>query len=306
MKKRTIHEFVTNATRVHNRKYIYSNVEYVTNKTPVKIKCPEHGIFFQSPNNHINKKQGCPVCSGNAPGSTESFISKANKIHNNTYDYSKVNYVNSKTKVIITCPVHGDFSQSPDIHVSSPNYCGCPECGGTTKSNTNKFILSAIKVHQDKYDYSYVRYKTAHKPVKIYCKKCHKIFIQCPTNHLNGRGCYRCQQSHGENVIEKFLNNNSIHFISQKRFPKCKNPKTNYELKYDFYIPSKNMLIEYDGEQHFKIGRLGSYIQTKKELDNIQYRDQIKTTYATKNNIFLLRIKYTDFFNINLILSKNL
>jgi very-short-patch-repair endonuclease len=78
-------------------------------------------------------------------------------------------------------------------------------------------------------------------------------------------------------------------------------------FQYDFYIPSNNLLIEYDGKQHYMIGsRFGSFISTKKDLDDIQYRDKLKTEYAVKNNIKLLRIKYTEFKNIEEILTKEL
>ena len=119
---------------------------------------------------------------------TEEFIKKAREVHGDKYDYSKVEYVNSKEKVTIICPKHGEFPQTPQKHLLGQ---GCPKCGNKPKLTTEEFIRKAREVHGDKYDYSKVEYVNATTPVVIICPK-HGEFLQNPYNHTDGRGCKKC------------------------------------------------------------------------------------------------------------------
>lgn len=124
---------------------------------------------------------------------TENFISKANLIHNNFYDYSKSVYVKRDVKLTITCPIHGDFEQRPNSHVNAKS--GCRICS-LEKNNifcdTNKFIQKAILKHSKTYDYSLVVYVNNNKKVKIICNKCNTMFLQTPSGHLKSSGCWNC------------------------------------------------------------------------------------------------------------------
>ena len=167
MNSKKLENFVKKAREVHGDKYDYSKVEYTNNYTKVCIICPEHGEFWQAPNNHINQKQGCPKCSHRSYKlSNEEFTIKAKEIHGNKYDYSKVDYVNNRTKVCIICPEHGEFWQTPYKHL---NKQGCPRCYGNIKSNTEEFIAKAREVHGNKYDYSKVEYSGCENKVCIIC-----------------------------------------------------------------------------------------------------------------------------------------
>ena len=123
--KPNIKEFIKKAKKIHGNKYDYSLVEYQNNHTKIKIICLKHGIFEQTPKKHITRKQGCSKCVGLRRLSTEEFIKKAMEIHGNKYDYSKVEYKNSKIKIKILCPKHGEFLQTPNDHFSG---YGCPVC----------------------------------------------------------------------------------------------------------------------------------------------------------------------------------
>ena len=119
----------------------------------------------------------------------EEFIKKAIEKHGNKYTYAKVNYVNSNTPVIITCPKHGDFQQTPNNHLSGR---GCPKCSNNNvKKTTEKFIADAIKIHGNKYDYSKVEYINNASKVCIICPE-HGEFWQIARNHLNGDECPKC------------------------------------------------------------------------------------------------------------------
>ena len=184
-------EFIIKAKTKHGNKYDYSKVDYVNNTTKVCIICPEHGEFYQSPYKHIIG-QGCPLCSKTKTSTTSDFIKQANKIHNNKYNYSKVEYTNNRTKVCIICPEHGEFWQDPHNHLKGK---GCPICSKskikTKKYTTETFINAAKKIHGDRYDYSETEYVDITTKVKIICQE-HGVFYQTPYLHLKGNGCKQC------------------------------------------------------------------------------------------------------------------
>lgn len=125
MERGTLESFVSKASALHKNKYDYSKVEYVNNKTKVKIICPVHGEFECTPHNHL-KGRGCPLCAKNHKNTQEDFIAKANEVHNNFYDYSLVKFTKNADKVTIICPEHGPFEQVANSHLMGH---GCPECG---------------------------------------------------------------------------------------------------------------------------------------------------------------------------------
>ena len=243
-----IDEFIEKAKKVHGEKYDYSKVEYVNSKTKVCIICPEHGEFWQTPSEHLNGC-GCKKCASDKLQkkfqlSKQQFVSKSLKVHGDKYDYSKVEYVNNRTKVCIICPEHGEFWQTPNSHL---NGNGCPLCGNeerakVKKSNTDDFIIKAKKVHTENYSYKLVDYVTAKTPIKIICPK-HGEFWQTPDKHLYGRGCPKCgrELSKGEECVKDYIEN-IIGFKINKNSRKIIPP---YEL--DIFVPEKNLAIEYDG-----------------------------------------------------------
>lgn len=215
----------------------------------------------------------------------DGFILISNILHNNTYDYSLVDYVNAHVKVKIICKKHGMFEQEPRAHLYG---YGCPICSGNKKSTNDIFIKKSKSIHNDKYDYSLVDYKNNNTNVKIICGK-HGIFEQLPFNHLKGCGCPKCDNfSVGEKIIEKILINEKIVFEQQKQFTGC---QFKNKLKFDFYLTNKNLCIEFDGDQHFNKFR---FEKNEDGLNIRKKRDEIKNIYCEENNIRLHRIKYTD------------
>ena len=118
--------FVNKCSILHNYKYSYPEQLINGNKTMVEIICSKHGSFLQIAVSHLSGS-GCPKCSFSFKKDNGSFIEKAQEIHGDKYDYSKFEYVNCKTKGIIMCPIHGEFTQTPDLHLNAQ--CGCPRCG---------------------------------------------------------------------------------------------------------------------------------------------------------------------------------
>jgi very-short-patch-repair endonuclease len=228
---------------------------------------------------------------------TIEFIKRAINVHGNRYDYSNVNYINTRTAINIVCIEHGIFKQVPSNHLAGQN---CPICMKRGKSNNERFIIASKQIHGDKYDYSNVKYINNRTKIDIICKE-HGLFKQLPIGHLNGNGCPLCgYKSFGEEAIAQWFNQNKINFTRQKSFLDCKNK---LPLLYDFWIEDINLLIEYDGIQHYKIRQ---FFGGRNGFNVTQINDKIKTEYALNNKINLLRIRYTEKENISEILKNNI
>lgn len=196
-KRKSNHIFIKEAHEKHGDKYDYSKVVYKNTNEKVIIGCPKHGDFEQLPISHI-QGHGCWKCGCEYRGSqkrkpTEKVIQQFKEKHGDKYDYSNVNYVNNNTKVIIGCPKHGDFEQTPFMHLQGQR---CPQCYGNIKWTTEKFIKEAKEKHgENTYDYSESICDGVDNPVIIKCHK-HGVFKQSPWNHARaGHGCRRCSNA---------------------------------------------------------------------------------------------------------------
>jgi hypothetical protein len=244
--RKTKEQFIKEASSIHNNFYNYDKINYTSTDNKIVITCPTHGDFEQTPDNHISG-HGCPKCSSdNKTKTKEQFIKEASTIHNNFYNYDKTIYINAATKIIITCPIHGDFEQPPGTHLLG---IGCSKCYGNNRKTTTEYIEQAKKIHGDKYDYTLVEYINTRTKINIICKK-HGVFQQRADLHLTGSNCPNCLQSKKENLwldtigipknmrqIELVLSDKSI--IKVDGF----NPETNtiYEFYGDYWHgnPSK-------------------------------------------------------------------
>ena len=280
-KRMTNVEFINKCVKVHGNKFDYSLVNYINNRTKVKIICPIHGEFEQIPAKHIIG-QTCLKCSGRYMD-TEFFINKSKLTHNAKYDYSLTEYINSYTKVKIICPIHSNFEQLPNDHL---NGCGCSKCSNKYMDG-ELFIEKSKKIHGDKYDYTLVDYFNAKTKVNIICP-IHGEFKQTPNSHLSNKGCLNCMESKGEKEIRLYLKDNGVNFIPQYKFADCVNI---LPLPFDFYLPDYNTCIEFQGRQHYEsVLHFGGEIKLKKQ----KKLDKIKREYCQKNNIPLIVIKYND------------
>ena len=295
---------------VHEMKYDYSHSVYFNNRTKIDIICPVHGIFQQRPTRHLSG-DGCPKCGYDRvrkkrTKSTKGFIDEANKVHHNSYVYSNVCYVGNKKTVEITCPNHGSFWQTPNNHLRGQT---CPSCAhiiiaNKNRKTTDEFVQDAKQVHGNRYDYSDVHYKHKDFNVVIICHK-HGAFYQSPHNHLLGSGCPKCASSKGEQKIIMILDSKGTHYERQKMFSNCRSPKGRM-LKFDFFIPDKNVLIEFDGPQHFGDLKIGKYTLKKQEFEVLKIHDKIKNEYAQSNGIKLVRIPHWEDKSIENVISQYL
>lgn len=284
-KKITNQELIERFKKIHGNKYNYSRVDYISMHTKVCIICPIHGEFWQTPHNHL-KGQNCPKCANIVRGNSfrdtqEEFIKRAKAVHGDKYDYSKVNYINNRTKVCIICPEHGEFWQIPYSHLQG---FGCSLCNNIV-CDTVSFVTKAREIYDNTYDYSKVNYVHSKEKVCIICPK-HDEFYVTPNNFLRGHSCPICKQSKLENEIRTFLEFNKIKFEAQRRF--------NWLglKKLDFYLPELNISIECQGGQHFKsVGWFGGkegFLEQKKS-------DKMKKILCEEHGIKILYFTHEDY-----------
>lgn len=260
---------------------------YLGDKKLVKCKCLRCGYEWSDSPTHLKQGRGCSNCKRilTQQHNGQVFIQKAISIHNNKYDYSKVNYVNNHTKVTITCPIHGDFDQTPNSHL---NGRGCPLCAGNNFNRDKEyFIQRAREVHHNDYDYSLVNYVTCKDKVEIKCLRCGNTFSQTPDHHLQGQGCPKCQLVSQRRLYDRL----------QKSFP---NEVILFEVgsstikwldgqRFDIYFPSINAAVEYNGEQHYiPIQRFGGELG----FEETRRRDSLKRIKCQKNGCTLFEVKY--------------
>lgn len=315
MPRWTQEQALQRAIDVWGDKYDLTPFVYNGSMNKIKAICPIHGEFEILAHRLLNG-YGCPKCAKhteavkqankNKTKTLEEFIAEARQVHGDFFDYSKVVYVNSKTKVCIICPVHGEFWQTPTSHLRSKY--GCPLCRnkGIASSQSvpyEDYVRKARSVHGDNYSYPKEGYRTGRgAKIDIICPK-HGMFSQNAAAHLAGQGCPMCRESRGERKVAKWLDLYNVDYEHQyKIYPDSQLFSSNV-LRVDFYLPKHNVIIEYNGIQHYILQK---YWQTEERFADQQDRDRRVREYCKRNKIILIEIPYTELDNINKILNKKL
>lgn len=197
---RLVEDFLEDAKRLHGDKYDYSKCVYLSCDQNIEIICPIHGSFWMKPTNHIHKRfpQGCPKCGMETKikkmrKDINLFIEEAKIIHGDRYDYSKVEYKNNKTKVCIICPIHGEFWQTPSMHLRGN---GCPICRESSLERDIRAWLSQNQIdYIQQHTFEWLKYKSA-MYFDFYLPK-HNIVLECqgmqhfkPIKYFGGKEKY--------------------------------------------------------------------------------------------------------------------
>ena len=299
-------EVIARIKSIHGNRYDYSLFAYVDMHTKCKIICKEHGMFEQAPHEHI-KGYGCPYCSNRVKITKEMFIEKARKKFGDKFLYEKVNFVDMKTPIEIICPKHGTIIMTPNKHLNSK--FGCIKCAYNHISerqtySREKFVEKAKEIWGETYDYSLINdenYIDTNHKVPIVCKE-HGTWMQKVKNHLNGQGCPKCSFSRGEKRVEMVLSRLGVEYIHQYKIASNFIFSENSSFKVDFYLPSYNTIIEYNGQQHYKEVPMFH----ARNLEQQKQRDAYLQKYCRENKIKLIEIPYWEFDNIENILKKAL
>jgi very-short-patch-repair endonuclease len=275
-------KFIEKARAKHGDKYEYSEVNYTSAKNKVCITCKTHGIFEQTPTNHLTGF-GCNLCANNKRIDTAEFIKRAKAVHGDRYDYSKAVYVNADTPLIVICAKHCEFTSRPDFHINRKT--GCAKCSGNAISNTADFIALCNKIHGNKYDYSKVNYINNRVHVTIICSK-HGEFQQIPYSHTRLSSRVGCPHCINKTEFEMYQTLKSLFptVIHQYKVNWCKNRQC---LPYDFCIPELKVIIELDGEQHFK--QVAKWRSPDAQLQT----DMFKMKCANNNGFSVIRVAHS-------------
>jgi hypothetical protein len=243
-------KFIKDAKAVHGNKYDYSEVVYVGKNVNVAIRCSLHGVFDMRPGNHLIG-QNCPMCSNNGFLTTDRFIYKATQRYGTKFDYSKTNYSRSGVPVIITCRVHGDFTQTPYGHLDTRTKEHCPKCSPKSIRTYDDFVEAAKKVHGDKYDYSDVIYSNMHSRITIGCP-IHGDFIQLAQSHLKRSGCRACRKSGYSAIalewITSIMRNEGIHIQHAENGGEFSIFHEGRKIVVDGYCAETNTIYEFHGD----------------------------------------------------------
>lgn len=263
---------------------------YIDARTPIKHRCRIDGHIWNVAPYVILRGDGCPKCAGNAKKTTQEYIDELSIINSDIEVLEE--YINSTTPIAHRCKIDGNIWNISPANVL--NGRGCPICKAILLSNifkkTHQQYIEELSVANPDIE-AIGEYINAKTPILHRCKIDGHKWMIAPSNILSGQGCPVCQESNGERTIRQWLQNNGFSFYYQYKFNDCCDKKP---LPFDFYLPTFNICIEYDGLQHFQPidfankGEEWAFIN----FQTAQYHDKLKNKYCQDNNIPILRIPY--------------
>ena len=196
--RKTLEQFIIDAKQTHGDKYDYSKVEYINNDTKVRIICPKHGEFWQTPGGHL-QGHTCPKCNLEKMSiarrwTTDQFIEAANKIHNNKYDYNESIYIDKRHPIDIICPIHGKFTQLAGNHIRGT---GCPHC---KQSKGEKLIFDILSKNDFKFKSEYtIKHKINNRSVRV------DFVVYHNSTYKSGLNCNHFLPSHKQYFSQSLL-----------------------------------------------------------------------------------------------------
>lgn len=188
MQKWTLDSFIEKSNQIHNNQYDYNLVVFKSVAHHVNIVCPTHGIFSQVPSDHL-RGRGCKKCGHSIQKmSFNDFVDASVKKYGSKFSYDETTFVNTATRMAITCDIHGKFEQSPYFHLKN----GCTSCEGKGKIRSKEHFIKNIKdSNVSNYDFSETIYTSCDDIVTIRCKE-HGHFSKKAATITRGHGCNKC------------------------------------------------------------------------------------------------------------------
>lgn len=244
-KTKTKENFIKKSNEKHKNKYDYSKFIYTNWCTKSIIICPKHGEFLQTP--HAHKKHGCKKCAGNEKYTSKTFKTKYFKLYpESNLVLENINYINIDTKILVCCLNHKNKYYFDILPRNLLGGVGCNKCGGTKKLTQEEFIKIANNIHDNKYDYSKVKYINARSKIKIICPHHSETFefITTSGTHIhNKRGCPKCAHIISKPEIQWLKSFNNPNIIKQKTVT-----LDNRRFRFDGYDPKTNTVYEFYGD----------------------------------------------------------
>ena len=293
MRKKTNEQFLKEMAMNHPT--LIPLEEYKNGRTKIKIHCNVCNKDSSLLPSSLYMGHGCPTCRGTPRKTHDEFVEEMKNVNNNIEIIGV--YKNSKTKLKVRCSVCGyEWESAPNTLLA---HKGCVKCSGLKRKTQAEFIERMNIVHPEITVMG--EYKNNTTKVKCLCKHCNGYFYGIPHAMLDaGNGCPICSSSRGERRIRNWLDDNRIEYIAEHKFSDCKDKSL---LPFDFYLKDLNVVIEYDGKQHYEPNE---YFGGKLGFEAIKRHDEIKNQYCKDNHVALIRIPYWDFHNIDKILSLEL
>lgn len=310
------HKFRGNPFVIENIKTYLSDIEsnlslistsYIDCKHKLKFVCKIHDDKIQEKtlDDIITQNGRCKYCYYDSIGDRCRVSEDVLKdlCHQKNLKYLDRFVKNQETHIKYLCPTHKSKGvQEISLTHLKEKAVGCPYCYGWHK-DTSDFI----KEMKDIQPYVKIigQYFGSESHIDCECKICGYKWSPIARGLKNGEGCPPCKMSKGEKRIKWFLDDNNISYIYQNKFEECRDQ---FPLPFDFYLPEYNLVIEYDGEQHFKPVDFANNGKAwaEKAYQTVIYHDEIKNRYCFMNNISMLRIPYFNFEFIEEILKNNL
>lgn len=302
MRKKTKPEFINTCIDVGLEGFKFDGEVMFTKTTEhAGMECIKCGHFTLRLANHFQAgKVKCPICSGGQAIGHDEWMLRFQYIFPERYvlyDWTDFIFKNKRTKSPLRCINCGRrWDASPDKLMGGH---GCSGCVGGVRLTLDEVIISFREEHGIKYGYSKFIYTNGHTLGIIICPF-HGEFKQSAHNHKSGQGCPYCNESHGARDTSKWLANSGFRFEREHSYADLVGMSGYRVLLFDFYLPDYNILIEYDGIQHFE--KLGHIPQWK--YDRTIEHDKRKSEYCDKHNIRLIRIRYDE--SIDVVLTRYL
>lgn len=276
--------------------------EYTTNDCKISCRCLIDGFIWDAIPHVLLQNHGCPMCANKKQNrrTHNEFIKEMNEKHPDILVLDE--FEKTGKKMHFKCKTCEYEWLAVSNGLLNKDNSGCPKCSNHAKVTEDELIERLVDNKFVEYVDGYI--DTMHH-ANFKCKMCNHIWNTLPHSILRGRKCPKCNISNGELKISEALDGLNITYISEYTFDGCKDIRN---LRFDFYIPDRNVCIEYDGEQHFNPVKFGSSTKRgtpEERFKQIQYRDNLKNEYCESYNIELIRIPYTDFDNIETIINKH-
>lgn len=283
-KRKTEAEFKKEVFNLVGDEYTFLD-PYISNRTKLKVKHNECGNIYRVEPASFLRGRRCPKCYGNNKKTDVEFKKEVFNLVGNEYIFLD-SYSNNKTKLRVK------HNKCGNVYKVKPNdfftrNSRCPYCSSKANKTYKQFKKEVYALVGDEYTFL-DPYVNTHTKIRVKHNKCGTIYRVCPHTFLEGYRCPHCNSPKGELIINKILKLLNIKYEPQKKF---NNLKDTQPLSYDFYIPDQNILIEYQGQQHYEpIDYFGGVNQFKIQ----QKHDKLKSDYAKKHNYNLIAVPYTE------------
>lgn len=290
-KRKTDSEFKSEVFNLVGNEYTFLD-EYINKSTKLLVKHNECGNTYKVMPSSFLKGTRCKKCVSEIVGKNNTkplsyILEKLHEVHGNEYTIIG-EYKNYNTKVLVKHNKCGDtYLVRPDSLLRGSKCLKCTHktYKKTYLKTTKDFGNEVYKTTKGKYELK-LEYKGTYEPIKIKHLECGNTYKTKPYKFVLGSRCPICNHSKGETLVENILLDLNLEFERQKTFRTLKNKNNLY---YDFYLPNQNLLIEYQGIQHYEPREIFGGVDSF----NIQVKnDNIKRKYAKDNNYNLLEISY--------------